>query len=134
MRRLMSALPGLDRRPIAAVGVVLWIAVSPWAWGFADSAPAVANHAFLVLGFGPLVLMIAALRPAAWVSLVGGAWLAISPWVLGYATDHLAWLNELLTGLLLMALCASAAGLVGRGRAVPAPTPTAAVDPVGSAP
>jgi SPW repeat-containing protein len=100
-----------DRRPLAAGGVSLWLAISPWLWGFADSHSAVANHVALVFGFGPLALLIANLRPAAFVTLLGGAWLAISPWLLGYATDHAAWVNELVTGLLLMVLCASAAGL-----------------------
>jgi SPW repeat len=100
-----------DRRPLAAGAVSVWIAVSPWLWGFADSHSAVANHVALVFGFGPLALLIANLRPAAFVTLLGGAWLAISPWLLGYATDHAAWVNELATGLLLMVLCASAAGL-----------------------
>ena len=100
-----------DRRPLAAAGLALWIAMSPWAWGFADSHSAVANHISVVLGCGPLALLIANLRPAAFVTLLGGVWLAVSPWLLGYATDHVAWLNELVTGLLLIALCASAAGL-----------------------
>ena len=100
-----------DRRPLAAGAVTLWIAISPWLWGFADSHPAVANHVSLVFAFGPLALLIANLRPAAFVTLLGGVWLAISPWLLGYAADHAAWLNELVTGLLLIVLCASAAGL-----------------------
>ena len=100
-----------DRRPLAGGAVALWIAISPWVWGFADSHSAVANHVSLVFGFGPLALLIANLRPAAVVTLLGGVWLAISPWLLGYATDHAAWLNELVTGLLLVVLCASAAGV-----------------------
>jgi hypothetical protein len=100
-----------DRRPLAAGAVTVWIAISPWLWGFAASHSAVANHVALVFGFGPLALLIANLRPAAYVTLLGGAWLVISPWLLGYATDHAAWLNELVTGLLLIVLCASAAGL-----------------------
>ena len=100
-----------DRRPLAGGAVTLWIAISPWVWGFADSHSAVANHVSLVFGFGPLALLIANLRPAAAVTLLGGVWLAISPWLLGYATNHAAWLNELVTGLLLVVLCASACGL-----------------------
>jgi hypothetical protein len=113
MRRLpLPPLPHVyDRRPLAAGAVTFWIAISPWAWGFADSHAAVANHIALVFGLGPLALLIANLRPAAFVTLLGGAWLAISPWLLGYATDHAAWLNEFVTGLLLIVLCASAAGL-----------------------
>ena len=105
-----------DRRPLAAGAVTVWIAVSPWVWGFADSHPAVANHVAIVFGFGPLALLIANLRPAALVTLLGGVWLAISPWVLGYANDHAAWLNELVTGILLIALCASAVAPRGLGR------------------
>ena len=100
-----------DRRPLAGGALALWIAISPWLWGFADSHSAVANHVSLVFGFGPLALLIVNLRPAAYVTLLGGVWLAISPWLLGYATNHAAWLNELVTGLLLTVLCASAAGL-----------------------
>jgi len=119
-----------DRRPLAAGAVILWIAISPWVWGFADSHPAVANHVALVFGFGPLALLIVNLRAAAFVTLLGGVWLAISPWMLGYAGDHVAWLNELISGLLLIVLCASAASvpISRRGRArltrmrSPAPT------------
>jgi hypothetical protein len=89
-----------------------WVAFSPWIWGFADKNAAVANHVFLVFSFGPMVLMIASLRPAAIVTMAGGVWLALSPWVLGYAGDHQAWLSELVTGLLLIALSASAAGIL----------------------
>ena len=108
-----------DRRPLAAGAVILWIAISPWVWGFADSHPAVANHVTLVFAFGPLALLIVNLRAAAFVTLLGGVWLAISPWILGYAGDHAAWLNELVSGLLLIVLCASAAGvpIARRGRA-----------------
>ena len=96
--------------------MILWIAVSPWLWGFADSHAAVANHVAVTLGFGPLALLIVNLRPAAFVTLAGGVWLAASPWILGYATDHLAWLNELVTGMLLVVLCASAVGVGGLAR------------------
>jgi hypothetical protein len=103
--------PVPDRRRLAGGAIFLWIALSPWLWGFADSHAAVANHVALVFGFAPLAVIMVNLRPAAFVSLLGGVWLAISPWLLGYATNHAAWLNELVTGALLIALCASAAGL-----------------------
>jgi hypothetical protein len=132
-------LPGLDRRPLAGGAVITWVAVSPWLWGFADRNAAVANHVFIVLSFGPLVMLIAALRPAAIVTMVGGFWLLLSPWVFGYASDHQAWLNELVAGLLLIALSANAAGIhapirARRRRPVrPAsPTGAATVDPAGN--
>ncbi|MBV9803626.1 MAG: SPW repeat protein [Solirubrobacterales bacterium] len=105
-----------NRRPLAAGALTLWIAISPWLWGFAGAHPAVANHVFLVLAFGPLAVMMVALRPAALVTLSGGVWLALSPWVLGYAGNHTAWLNELVTGASLSALAASCSGLTGRLR------------------
>jgi SPW repeat len=106
-----------DPRPPIAGAVIVWMALSPWLWGFADSRPAIANHVSVVLGIGPLALMIVALRPAAFVTMIAGLWLAVSPWLLGYATDHLAWANELITGLLLIALSASAAGVRASVRA-----------------
>jgi hypothetical protein len=112
-----------DRRPAAAAAVTLWIAVSPWVWGFAGSRPAVANHVAVLFAFGPLALLIANLRAAAFVTLLGGAWLAVSPWILGYAATHWAWVNELVTGLLLMVVCASAAGFLGRVRRRPGRLP-----------
>jgi SPW repeat len=104
-----------QRLPLAAGAVMLWIAVAPWLWGFSHSRPAVANHIFFTLAFGPLALMIAVLRPAAVVALVGGLWLAVSPWVLGYATTEAAWLSELVSGGLLVVLSGHA---VGSGRSV----------------
>jgi len=100
-----------DRRAIASGAIFIWVAVSPWVWGFANAHPAVADHVALVFGFGPLALLIVNLRAAAIVTLLGGIWLAASPWALGYAGDHLAWLNELVSGAALIVLCAEAAGL-----------------------
>jgi hypothetical protein len=104
-----SSLP--DRRALTGGIVIVWVALSPWLWGFANSRSAVANHVFLVFSFGPLTLIMANLRPAAFVTLLGGMWLVVSPWVLGYASDRTAWLNELVTGMLLIILAADAGGL-----------------------
>ncbi len=106
-----------DRRRLAAAAIFLWIALSPWVWGFADSHAAVANHVSLPFGFAPLALIMVNLRAAAFVTLLGGIWLVASPWLLGYATDHAAWLNELVSGLALMVLCANAAGFGSLRRA-----------------
>jgi hypothetical protein len=100
-----------DRRPIAGSAIFLWVAASPWVWGFATSRAAVANHVALVFGFAPLVLIMVNLRPAALVALLGGVWLAASPWALGYATNDFAWLNELISGLALIVLCLHVAGV-----------------------
>jgi SPW repeat len=100
-----------DRRLVAAPAIFMWVALSPWVWGFADSHAAVANHVALVFGFAPLALIMVNLRAAAFVTLLGGIWLATSPWVLGYATSHSAWLSELVSGLALIVLCLDAAGV-----------------------
>jgi hypothetical protein len=106
----------------------VWIALSPWVWGFAGSHAAVANHVALVFGFAPLALIMVNLRAAAFVALLGGVWLVASPWLLGYATDHAAWLNELVSGMALIALSANAAGIgsVTRARGRRARTGSAA--------
>ena len=116
-------LPAPDRRQLAGGAIFLWIALSPWVWGFAGSHAAVANHVALLFGFAPLALIMVNLRAAAFVTLVAGIWLAASPWVLGYPTDHAAWLNELVSGLALIVLCANAAGVgsVRRARSGRAP-------------
>ena len=110
-------LPAPDRRQLAGGAIFLWIAVSPWVWGFAASHAAVANHVSLVFGFAPLALIMVNLRPAAFVALLGGVWLVASPWVLGYAGDHAAWLDELVSGLALVVLCANVAGVGSVSRA-----------------
>jgi uncharacterized membrane protein YedE/YeeE len=92
---------------------MLWVALAPWLWGYADSRSAVANHIFFIFAFGRLALLIVVLRPAAVVVLAAGLWLAMSPWLLGYAADDSAWLNELVTGLLLTTVGARAAGISG---------------------
>lgn len=110
MTRLRQ-LAAQNRVAFTAEAVVLWIAVGPWLWSFSASQSAVANHVFLVFAFGPLAMLIAVLRPAAFVTLTGAVWLILSPWVLGYATLNAAWVNELVSGSLLAVLCLAAAGV-----------------------
>jgi hypothetical protein len=101
-----------DRKLNAAAGaLILWVALGPWVWGYATSPAAVASHVFFIFAFGPLTLLIAVLRPAAYVLLAAGLWLAASPWLLGYATNHSAWLSEMVTGALLSVVAARAAGI-----------------------
>ena len=95
----------------AAGGLILWVALGPWIWGYATSPAAVASHVFFIFAFGPLTLLIAVLRPAAYVVLAAGLWLASSPWILGYATNHSAWFSELVTGVLISIVAAHAAGI-----------------------
>lgn len=110
MKRLRPPL-GLSKLNVAAGALMLWVALGPWAWGYAGSGAAVASHVFFIFAFGPLALLIEVLRPAAFVVLVSGLWLAASPWILGYATNHSAWLSELVTGILISIVGAHAAGI-----------------------
>jgi hypothetical protein len=129
----LPALPVPDRRQTAAAAIFLWVALSPWVWGFADNHAAVANHVSLVFGFAPLALIMVNLRAAAFVTLLGGVWLIASPWVLGYATDHAAWLSELVSGAVLVVLCANAAGVGSWRRARRRRAPERAGAPAGVA-
>jgi hypothetical protein len=110
MKRLRPPL-GPSKLNVAAGALMLWVALGPWAWGYAGSGAAVASHVFFIFAFGPLALLIEVLRPAAFVVLVSGLWLAASPWILGYATNHSAWLSELVTGILISIVGAHAAGI-----------------------
>jgi hypothetical protein len=102
---------GLDKLNVAAGTLMLWVALGPWVWGYASSGSAVANHVFFIFAFGPLTLLLMALRPAAFVVFAAGVWLAVSPWLLGYASNHSAWLSELVTGLLFSIIGGHAAEL-----------------------
>ena len=110
MKRLRPPI-GLTKLNVAAGALMLWVALGPWAWGYAGSGAAVASHVFFIFAFGPLALLIVVLRPAAFVILLAGLWLAASPWLLGYATNHSAWLSELVTGILITIVGAHAAGI-----------------------
>ena len=99
MTRLRQ-LAAQNRLPFTAEAVVLWIAVGPWLWSF-SAAIGGRQPRLLVFAFGPLAMLIAVLRPAAFVTLAGAVWLMLSPWVLGYATLNAAWINELVSGSLL---------------------------------
>ena len=64
----------------------------------------------LTVAAGALMLWV---MLAPWFWGYAGLSLALSPWLLGYATNHAAWVNELLTGLLLSTVGARAAGISG---------------------
>jgi hypothetical protein len=62
----------------------VWVAASPWIWGYHDSADAVAvdlSSGAALLGLG----LIAVALPSLWaLVLLPGLWLVIAPWLLGY--------------------------------------------------
>jgi SPW repeat len=94
-----------DPLPAAVSTLVAVALAAPWLLDFNASHPAVANHIAFAMAFGPLALMVTALRAAAATCIAGGAWLTASPWVLGYASTGLAgWLADLLIGAALVLL------------------------------
>jgi hypothetical protein len=94
-----------DPLPAAASTLVGVVVAAPWLLDFSASHPAVANHIAFAMAFGPLALMVTALRAAAATCIAGGAWLTASPWILGYASTGLAgWLADLLIGAALVLL------------------------------
>jgi hypothetical protein len=98
-----------DPLPAAASALVAVALAAPWLLDFNASHPAVANHIAFAMAFGPLALMVTALRAAAATCIAGGAWLIASPWVLGYASIGSAgWLADLLLGTALVLLASEA--------------------------
>jgi hypothetical protein len=95
----------LDPLPGVAVTVVAASTIAPWALGFSADHAAVAGHIAFAMTFGPIALLLTALRAAAWTTAAAGAWLAVSPWALGYAPrGTAAWSADLVAGLALIAL------------------------------
>ena len=88
-----------DLLPPIASALVILAAASPWVLGFAGSHAAVANGIAFAMAFGPIALLIVALRPASAVCIAGGIWLAASPWALDYAAaGPSAWAADLVLG------------------------------------
>ncbi len=98
-----------DPLPVAASTLVAFAGAAPWVLGFDSSAPAVAAHIAFAMAFGPLALLVTALRPAAATCVAGGAWLMAGPWVLGYGAMGVgAWLVDTATGAALILVAAEA--------------------------
>jgi hypothetical protein len=94
--------------PTATACLLLpWLLAGPAVLGYPEIRGAIANHIVLVMSLGPLIIIAAVLQAANGVCAVLGAWLAVSPWIIGYASvSTAAAVDDLLTGLLLVALCA----------------------------
>jgi hypothetical protein len=112
-----------DPLPAAASTLVAVALAAPWLLDFNASHPAIANHIAFAMAFGPLALMVTALRAAAATCVAGGAWLIASPWVLGYASSGLAgWLADLLLGAALVLISSEALSAGALRRTAPRPT------------
>jgi hypothetical protein len=90
----------------------LWLAVSPWAAGYADHAAATANAVFLGLALALSSHFQAALDccEGEWLHLAGALWLIVAPFYLGY--EHaLATATSVCVGAFVAALAGSALSL-----------------------
>jgi hypothetical protein len=92
----------------------LWLAVSPWACGYAEGEPAATgNAAFMgvALALASHFLVSVEGQRAAGVVFAAGVWLAAAPFVLGFAHVPLPAVNSIVVGTMVMALAASALSL-----------------------
>ena len=111
-----------DLLPAAASTLVAVAVAAPWLLDFNASHPAVANHIAFAMAFGPLALMVTALRAAAATCIGGGAWLIASPWVLGYAsTGSAGWFADLFIGVALVLVSSEALWGAALRRRAPLP-------------
>jgi hypothetical protein len=97
----------------ASFALGLWLAVSPWMVGYADSEAATANAAFLglALALGSHFELSLDENSAAWLNLAGGMWLIAAPFVLGFGAIAVATANSIAVGTLVVVLAASALSL-----------------------
>jgi len=98
----------------AGFALGLWLAMSPWIFGYADSQHvATGNAAFMgiALALGSHFLLSVDATSAEWLQLAAGAWLAAAPFFLGFATSPIPAVNCIAVGTLVMALAASALSL-----------------------
>jgi hypothetical protein len=91
-----------------AVNVVLgaWLALSPWAMGYAADMTPMTNA--LIVGLALIAVALGAiLVPRAWEEwseAALGLWAMVSPWVLGFAGHYDARLVAVATGAVILAL------------------------------
>lgn len=97
----------------ASFALGLWLAVSPWALGFAEREAATANAAFvgLALALGSHFEVSFDELRAEWFNLSAGAWLLFAPFLLGFSEEHVAAVDSLVVGAAVTLLAFSALGL-----------------------
>ena len=89
----------------------LWLAVSPWALSYAhETLPAWNAHIVgIIIAVAALAALLAFQKWEEWVIGLLGVWLIASPFMLGFsALAHALW-NQLIVGVLAIALAAWAA-------------------------
>ena len=100
----------------ACFALGLWLALSPWAVGYAGSDAATANAVFLGLALALGGHFQAALGAASgeWLQFAAGIWLLAAPFVLGFGEQAVATAATLSAGALVAALAGSALVPVSR--------------------
>jgi hypothetical protein len=102
----------------------VWVAASPWIWGYDDVRGAVAADA--VTGTAVVVITLAGVvfPPLNALTLVAGLWLVLAPWIVGYGDEGgPVGLSDTLAGLVIAALGVAALSAAAKRIAPGAPMP-----------
>ena len=96
----------------ASFALGLWLAVSPWAAGYADHPSATANAVFLgiALALGSHFQATLDERQGEWLNLAAGFWLIAAPFYLGFE-DAVATVASICVGIFVAGLAGSALSL-----------------------
>lgn len=92
----------------------LWLAVSPWIFGYADDLHAATSNAAFVgiaLALGSHFQVSLDECTAQWLNLAAGMWLVAAPFALGFGSMGVPSANCIAVGTLVIALAASALSL-----------------------
>lgn len=97
----------------ASFALGLWLAVSPWALGYANVEAATANAAFvgLAIALGSHFEVSFDDNTVEWFNMAAGLWLVLAPFLLGFGAEALATVNSIAVGTLVAALASSALSL-----------------------
>lgn len=94
--------------------VGIWLIVSPFLLGYSGNSTALWNDIIT----GAAVIIFSATQTAgasrrvtwpSWVNLLIGIWLVLAPFALGYSAATVAMWNEIISGIIIIALAAFAA-------------------------
>jgi SPW repeat len=128
-RRLVEPGPGrrVDTRPggfwsdLSWVSLLLgvWIAASPWIWGYDDVDGAVPADVAAGIAVFAVTIGAIALPSLSALNVLAGLWLVLAPWVVGYGSEGgPVGLSDVVAGALVAALALAALAAASR-RIVP---------------
>lgn len=98
----------------AGFALGLWLAVSPWAAGYADHEAATANAVFvgLAVALGSHFQATLGDCRGEWLNLAAGLWLILAPLLLGFGAQVVATATAVSVGGFIAGLAGSALSLV----------------------